>query len=84
LCHNSNAIHRAYARKEQVGLPSLESYESQNVDGRIGDPARSRAVDEREYIKQYRQVVMHFHSSTLKGTTRICAARHREAGKQFR
>lgn len=65
-------------------LPSLECYESQNVQDRIGAPARSRAVDEREYIKQYRRVVMHFHSSTLKGTTRICAARHWEAEKQFR
>jgi len=28
-------IHRAYARKAQVRLPSLESYEKQNVEGRI-------------------------------------------------
>jgi len=35
LGHNSNAIHRAYARKAQVRLPSLESYEKQNTEGRI-------------------------------------------------
>jgi hypothetical protein len=35
LGHNSNAIHRAYARKAQVRLPSLESYEKQNTAGRI-------------------------------------------------
>ena len=35
LGHNSKAIHRAYARKAQVRLPSLESYERQAADGRI-------------------------------------------------
>jgi hypothetical protein len=35
LGHNSKAIHRAYARKAQVRLPSLESYEKQNMAGRI-------------------------------------------------
>jgi hypothetical protein len=35
LGHNSKAIHRAYACKAQVRLPSLESYEKQNVEGRI-------------------------------------------------
>ena len=35
LGHNSKAIHRAYARKAQVRLPSLESYEKQNMEGRI-------------------------------------------------
>jgi len=35
LGHNSKAIHRAYARKAQVRLPSLESYERQAVEGRI-------------------------------------------------
>jgi integrase len=35
LGHNSKAVHRAYARKAQVRLPSLESYENQNVEGRI-------------------------------------------------
>jgi integrase len=35
LGHNSKAIHRAYARKAQVRLPSLESYEKQNAEGRI-------------------------------------------------
>jgi len=35
LGHNSKAVHRAYARKAQVRLPSLESYENQNVAGRI-------------------------------------------------
>ena len=29
LGHNSKAVHRAYARKAQVRLPSLESYERQ-------------------------------------------------------
>src|ERR1017187_5032473 len=35
LGHNSNAVHRAYARRAQVRLPSLESYEKQSVGGRI-------------------------------------------------
>jgi hypothetical protein len=32
---NSKAVHRAYARRAQVKLPSLESYERQAADGRI-------------------------------------------------
>ncbi len=35
LGHNSKAVHRAYARRAQVKLPSLESYERQAADGRI-------------------------------------------------
>ena len=35
LGHNSIAVHRAYARKARVKLPSLESYENQNMEGRI-------------------------------------------------
>ncbi len=35
LGHNSKAVHRAYARKAQVRLPSLESYERQAAEGRI-------------------------------------------------
>lgn len=35
LGHNSKAVHRAYARKAKVRLPSLESYERQAADGRI-------------------------------------------------
>ena len=35
LGHNSKAVHRAYARKAQVRLPSLESYENQTIEGRI-------------------------------------------------
>ena len=35
LGHNSKAVHRAYSRKAHVRLPSLESYEKQNVEGRI-------------------------------------------------
>ena len=35
LGHNSIAVHRAYARKAKVRLPSLESYENQNLAGRI-------------------------------------------------
>src|SRR5579862_9413211 len=35
LGHNSKAVHRAYARKAKVKLPSLESYERQAADGRI-------------------------------------------------
>jgi integrase len=31
LGHNSKAVHRAYARKAQVRLPSLESYEERRV-----------------------------------------------------
>ncbi len=35
LGHNSKAVHRAYARRAQVKLPSLESYERQVAEGRI-------------------------------------------------
>ena len=35
LGHNSKAVHRAYARRARVKLPSLESYERQAADGRI-------------------------------------------------
>ncbi len=35
LGHNSKAVHRAYARKAKVKLPSLESYERQMAEGRI-------------------------------------------------
>jgi integrase len=35
LGHNSKAVHRAYARRAQVKLPSLESYERQALDGCI-------------------------------------------------
>lgn len=35
LGHNSKAVHRAYARKAKVKLPSLESYEKQAGEGRI-------------------------------------------------
>ena len=35
LGHNSKAVHRAYARRAQVKLPSLESYERQSAEGRI-------------------------------------------------
>jgi hypothetical protein len=35
LGHNSKAVHRAYARKAKVKLPSLESYERQATEGRI-------------------------------------------------
>ena len=35
LGHNNKAVHRAYARRAQVKLPSLESYERQAADGRI-------------------------------------------------
>src|SRR5438552_191722 len=35
LGHNSKAVHRAYARKAKVKLPSLESYERQAAEGRI-------------------------------------------------
>lgn len=35
LGHNSKAVHRAYARKAKVRLPSLESYEKQADEGRI-------------------------------------------------
>jgi len=31
LGHNSKAVHRAYARKAQVKLPSLEEYENKIV-----------------------------------------------------
>lgn len=35
LGHNSKAVHRAYARKAKVKLPSLESYEKQMAENRI-------------------------------------------------
>lgn len=35
LGHNSKAVHRAYARKAKVRLPSLESYEKQMAENRI-------------------------------------------------
>jgi integrase len=35
LGHNSKAVHRAYARKAKVKLPSLESYEKQAAEGQI-------------------------------------------------
>jgi integrase len=35
LGHNSKAVHRAYARRAQVKLPSLESYEKQSLESRI-------------------------------------------------
>ncbi|PYJ96617.1 MAG: hypothetical protein DME23_19810, partial [Verrucomicrobia bacterium] len=35
LGHNSKAVHRAYARKAKVKLPSLESYERQAAEGHI-------------------------------------------------
>jgi hypothetical protein len=35
LGHNSKAVHRAYARRAQVKLPSLESYERQGANGCI-------------------------------------------------
>jgi hypothetical protein len=35
LGHNSKAVHRAYSRKAKVKLPSLESYEKQNLEGWI-------------------------------------------------
>jgi len=35
LGHNSKAVHRAYARKAKVKLPSLESYEKQAAGGQI-------------------------------------------------
>lgn len=35
LGHNSKAVHRSYSRKAKVRLPSLESYEKQNMEGRI-------------------------------------------------
>lgn len=35
LGHNSKAVHRAYARKAKVLVPSLESYEQHMAEGRI-------------------------------------------------
>jgi hypothetical protein len=35
LGHNSKTVHRAYARRAQVKLPSLESYEWQAAGDRI-------------------------------------------------
>jgi integrase len=50
LGHNSKAVHRAYARKAKVRLPSLESYERQAADGRIiqlPSPSESRSPESR-------------------------------------
>ena len=49
LGHNSKAVHRAYARKAKVRLPSLESYEKQAAEGQIIQlpplsPERDRAA----------------------------------------
>jgi integrase len=41
LGHNSKAVHRAYARKAQVELPSLGEYERQRArfaQGKLGEP----------------------------------------------
>ena len=35
LGHNSNAVHRAYARRAQVVLPSLEDYERKPANGKV-------------------------------------------------
>lgn len=35
LGHNSKAVHRAYAKKAQVTLPSLDDYERQHAAGKI-------------------------------------------------
>ena len=35
LGHNSKAVHRAYAKKAQVIVPSLEEYERQNAQDQI-------------------------------------------------
>jgi len=35
LGHNSKAVHRAYARKAQVKLPSLEGYERRSREARV-------------------------------------------------
>ena len=52
LGHNSKAVHRAYARKAKVKLPSLEAYEKRSreaevipmpiPDGNSGPPVDSR------------------------------------------
>jgi len=33
--HNSKAVHRAYARKAQVVVPSLEEYERKPASGKV-------------------------------------------------
>lgn len=43
LGHNSKAVHRAYARKAQVQLPSLEEYEKKII------PLRPRKFDQGEH-----------------------------------
>src|SRR5438128_12597006 len=35
LGHNSKAVHRAYARKAKVKLPSLEAYEKRSREDRV-------------------------------------------------
>ena len=35
LGHNSQAVHRAYAKGAQVNLPALEDYERDAVKGKI-------------------------------------------------
>ena len=35
LGHNSKAVHRAYAKRVQVGLPSIEEYQRRAQDAKI-------------------------------------------------
>jgi integrase len=44
LGHNSKAVHRAYARKAKVVLPSLESFEKQAQDAKILQFTEGRSV----------------------------------------
>ena len=54
LGHNSKAVHRAYARRAKVKLPSLESYERQATDGRI-IPLPSHSPENSFYLPDGKQ-----------------------------
>ena len=47
LGHKSQAVHRAYARKARVELPSLEEYEKQRAEPRVtAPPTRNSATEQ--------------------------------------
>ena len=45
LGQNSQAVHRAYARKAQVHVPSLEDYERQSIEKKVVPLAFSKLTD---------------------------------------
>jgi hypothetical protein len=45
LGHNSKAVHRAYAKRAAVEVPSLEDYESKAMNEKARMAFRSQLVD---------------------------------------